>query len=60
MNIYNVTCKKGIIFQNLELNDLPTELTHALTVLVMLPENECKIILPPKPGVRTMLLKQLP
>ena len=40
------------------MEEVPTELEHAMTIIYMNHQNEQKINLPEKPGVRTLLLRE--
>lgn len=40
------------------MKEIPTELEHAMTMIYMNRDNETKITLPEKPGVRTLLLRE--
>lgn len=58
VSFYYVNGKKGAMFEGVEMKEVATELEHAMTIIYMNHQNEQKISLPERPGVRTLLVRE--
>lgn len=55
---YFVSSRKSVYYQDVAMKEVPTDFEHAMTVIYMNHENESRIALPERPGVRTLLLRE--